>query len=156
MFENAHALRLVDFTRVRIRLLRPGTSTVALDTTVNFPSAADSLVVPLSVALQGTVAEQFDLTLAMINAAGDTVFRGGPTRVTAEVGQVGGPPQDVAIVYVGVGANAAGVRFLTVPAWAAPRGSRCRMARWSAGWPGAAPGPAPSPPRSAPRPPPER
>ena len=119
---SVNALRLVDFTRVRVRLVRPGTTPeqVALDTTIDFPSTADSVRLALTVPLQsGASSEPFDLTLAMINAAGDTVFRGGPIRVTAVAGPVGGQAPGVPMVYVGVGSNAAGVRFRApVPATA--------------------------------------
>jgi hypothetical protein len=114
---SAAALKVVDFDRVRIRLYRPGTTDPALDIIVNFPANADSIKIPLTVPLQsGATSEDFDLTLAMINAAGDTVFRGGPTRVTATISPGGNQAPSVPIIYVGAGANAAGVRFTTTPA----------------------------------------
>jgi uncharacterized protein YjdB len=113
------AVRVADFTSVRIVLTHPDTTDVVLDTTVEFPADSSAIRVPLSVPLEaGATSEEFDLTLAMINADGDTVFRGGPIRVTATVGTVGAVAPEVPLTYVGVGANAAGVRFVTAPATA--------------------------------------
>jgi hypothetical protein len=111
---DRQALLLVDFTRVHITLVRPGTTPpeVALDTTVDFPSDQDSLRLPLTVSLSaGATSEPFDLTLAMLDSAGAVVFRGGPTRVTATAGVLGGQAPGVPMVYVGTGSTAAGVRF---------------------------------------------
>ncbi|MDO8665113.1 MAG: hypothetical protein Q7J79_00765, partial [Gemmatimonadales bacterium] len=52
VFES-RALMLVDFERVRIRLLRPGANTVALDTVVDFPAGQDSIELNLTVLVQG-------------------------------------------------------------------------------------------------------
>jgi hypothetical protein len=99
----------VEFTRVRITLSR--TTGAALDTVVDFPPGADSLVLALLVPITGS-SETFALTLAMINAAGDTVFRGGPVPATATAGVVNQPaPVSVTVRYVGVGSNAASVRI---------------------------------------------
>ncbi len=118
-FSVAGAAQVVDFDKVRIRLYLPGTTTLALDTTVSFPSNADSIKVPLQVQLQsGATSQDFDLTLAYVNAAGDTVFRGGPTRVTATVSPSGNQAPPVPVIYVGVGSTAAGVRWVTTPATA--------------------------------------
>jgi len=109
---DSRALLVVDFERVRIRLVRPGSGAVVLDTVVSFPSDADSIALSLSVPVQGT-AENFSLTLAMISAAGDTVFRAGPVIVTATLGVLPREPSEIQTVYVGTGANAASVRFTT-------------------------------------------
>lgn len=108
VFQTRSAL-IVSFTRVRIVLSRgPG---AALDTTVDFPPGTDSLELTLLVPIRGS-SETLALTLAMINAAGDTVFRGGPVPVTAITGVVTKPtPVSVAVRYVGVGANARSVRI---------------------------------------------
>ena len=114
VFETRSAL-VVDFNRVHIVLSRAAGA--ALDTTVDFPPGADSLELTLLVAIRGS-SETLALTLAMINAAGDTVFRGGPVPVTATTGVVTQPtPVPVALRYVGVGANARSVRISprTVP-----------------------------------------
>jgi hypothetical protein len=106
----------MDVSRVRIRLYRPETNQPALDTTVTFPETADSIRVALTVQLRtGATSEDFDLTLALINAAGDTAYRGGPVRVTASITPASGQVPDVPVSYVGVGMNAAGVRFITAP-----------------------------------------
>ncbi len=100
---------LVTFTKVRITLTRPGGTGLAADTVIDFPPGADSIVVEIHVALgSGLASEPFDLSLAMVNAQGDTVFRGGPTRVSATLA----PPAEAAVVtvvYSGTGANAARV-----------------------------------------------
>jgi adhesin/invasin len=109
----------VDVSRVRIRLDRPETTQLALDTTVTFPATADSIRVALTVQLQsGATSEDFDLTLAMINAAGDTAYRGGPVQVTASMTPAGVRAPDIPMTYVGAAASAAGVRFVTAPATA--------------------------------------
>ena len=83
---------------------------VALDTVVDIETGADSLELNLQVIVFSD-AETFQLTLAFINPAGDTVFRAGPVEVTATVG--GGPaeptPLPLTVTYVGTGANAASV-----------------------------------------------
>ena len=107
---DSRALLVVDFERVRIHLVRPGSGEVVLDTVAVFPSDADSIALSLSVPVQGT-SENFTLTLAMISAAGDTVFRAGPTLVTATLGVLAREPSEIPTVYVGTGANAASVRF---------------------------------------------
>jgi len=110
---DRQALLLVDFTRVRITLVRPATEGLAaLDTTVDFPSDQDSLRLSLSVPLSpGATSESFDLMLAMLDATGAVVFVGGPTRVTVTAGVFGGRAPDVPMTYVGTGSNATGVRF---------------------------------------------
>jgi hypothetical protein len=110
VFET-HAALVVSFDRVRITLTR--SSGTALDTTVAFPPGADSLVLSLDVPIIGS-SETLSLSLAMIDAAGDTVFRGGPEPVTVSVGVAGtGTSVPVPIRYVGVGSNARSVRIAT-------------------------------------------
>jgi len=111
---DSRALLLVDFDRIRIRLLRPGTEEVVIDTVVAFASDADSVAISLQVPVQGS-AETFSLSLAMVNAAGDTVFRGGPVDVTAAPGVLTTAPAQPTIRYTGTGSNAASVRFVTAP-----------------------------------------
>jgi len=100
----------VPFDKVRITLSR-GT-TVALDTTISFPLGVDSLVLSLSVPISGA-AETLTLNLAMINAAGDTVFRGGPVPVTLTTTNAQATPLPITVRYSGVGANARSVRITT-------------------------------------------
>src|SRR5579864_5270572 len=71
---------IVPFNRVRVVLHHPG-GTLALDTVVAFPSGADSVALALNVPLlpgDPVTGEEMTLDLAYVNAAGDTVFRGGP------------------------------------------------------------------------------
>lgn len=105
---------VVPFERVRVVFRREDT-TIALDTMVSFPSNADSMALDLRVPLSsaaGSSGEALELTLAYVNAAGDTVFRGGPVQVMAQVRAPGAPPPSpvpVALTYTGPGANAASV-----------------------------------------------
>ena len=112
----AHLLSgaLVEVAAVRVVLRQPGGGAAVLDTAVNFPAGADSIALSVTVPLDGASA-LLDLTLAMADAQGDTVFRSGPFQV-----QVSTNPSNPAVVepivtYVGTGANAAGVRFLSPP-----------------------------------------
>ena len=106
----------VPFTRVRI-VLRHADGTIALDQLVDFPPGADNVPVTLTVPLlAGTTSdgEPLTLSLAYVNAAGDTVFRGGPVRLTVKPTEAGKPPQpavDVPIQYTGPGATARRVRI---------------------------------------------
>ena len=100
----------VPFDKVRITLSRGAVT--ALDTTINFPANVDSLALPLSVVINGA-SETLTLNLEMVNAAGDTVFRGGPIPVTLTVADVRSTPLPVALRYSGVGANARSVRIAT-------------------------------------------
>jgi hypothetical protein len=110
---SSSAAMVVDFDRVRIVFTRPGTNQVALDTVVFFPSDADSITLNLAIPVQGVgQSENLSFSLAMINAAGDTVFRGGPNAVTLTAGSTTAPVL-VPIRYTGTGANAASVRITT-------------------------------------------
>ena len=105
---------IVDFNRVHI-VLRHGDGTVALDTVVNYPAGADSLLVSLDVSLAlGTpdTGEPLAMTLGYINAAGDTVFKGGPVTVNAVPALPGAPPPppvSIPVAYTGPGASATSV-----------------------------------------------
>jgi hypothetical protein len=108
----------VAFTKVRIVLKNPDGS-VALDTLVNFPVGATELEVTLSVPLPAGApasGQPMALTLAYQNAAGETVFTGGPVTVTvvpATPGSGPPPPSPVTIqlTYTGPGATATAVRI---------------------------------------------
>jgi hypothetical protein len=109
-FSSSAAL-VVDFERVRIVFTRAGTNAIAFDTVVSFPSGADSITLSLAVPVLGVgQSENLSFRLAMINAAGDTVFRGGPTAITLTAGTTTAPVV-VPIRYTGLGANAAAVRI---------------------------------------------
>lgn len=105
--------QVVPFERVRV-LLRREDGAVAVDTIVLFPSAADSLALTLLVPLPlnaPAAGAPMSLTMAYINARGDTVFRGGPQGITvAPVGSgTASAPVAVPVRYDGVGRNAASV-----------------------------------------------
>ncbi len=107
------ALQQVAFERVRITLRREDGS-IALDTVVDFPAGADSLVLGLTVPLPPTAPSTgvaLSLNLGYVNAAGDTVFKGGPFPVNVVPGTGGTPPApvQVPIHYTGPGATAASV-----------------------------------------------
>ena len=115
----------VSFTKVRVILNFPNGS-VALDTVVSFPAGTDELTVTLSVALPASTpagGQPLALNLKYVNAAGNTVFRGGPVTVNAVPATPGSPappasPVVIPITYTGPGANATSVvispRTLTV------------------------------------------
>lgn len=80
------------FERVRVTLLRLD-GTVAKDTTLAFASTTDSVRLALDVPLPLTAPDTgitLSLSLRYVNSAGDTVFRGGPTNVTARPASGGG------------------------------------------------------------------
>jgi hypothetical protein len=98
---------VVAFDRVRVTLSR--TTGVAFDTVIAFPADSDSLHLVLTTPIDGA-SETLSLTLAMIDAAGDTVFRGGPVPVVLEAVAGGsGGAVSVPVRYTGVGANAKSV-----------------------------------------------
>lgn len=104
---------VVAFERVRVRLTREDGG-IAVDTLVDFPANAESvslsLLVPLPIGATGD-GTPFILTMAYVNAPGDTVFRAGPTTVrVVPLGTGGGSqPVELEVVYTGTGANAAAV-----------------------------------------------
>lgn len=104
---------LVPFDRVRV-LLRNAAGDVVVDRVVDFPSGADEVPLSLNVPLSSASGEVMSLSLAYINASGDTVFRGGPISVTVEPTRAGAPPPPaptITVDYVGTGADAASVRI---------------------------------------------
>jgi hypothetical protein len=110
-FGAAGVAGVVDIARTRIHLNRSGGAT-ALDTVVTVPDGADSVTLVAQVSLQAPN-ESFVLTVAFITPQGDTAFYGGPLTIQPG-GSAGSPvPIDLPTVYVGVGANALGVRITT-------------------------------------------
>lgn len=104
------ALQEVPFERVRITLRRED-GTIALDTVVLFPVGATELTLTLNVPLPASAPAsgvRLSLNLGYINAAGDTVFKGGPLPVTVmpSTGGAPPPPVQVPVHYTGTGANA--------------------------------------------------
>ncbi len=111
------ALTQVAFERVRITLRREDGS-IAFDTVVVFPAGADELTLTLSVPLPASAPASgvpLNLHLGYVNAAGDTVFRGGPVRVMVVPAVSGGTtpspttPVQIPVQYTGTGASAATV-----------------------------------------------
>ncbi|MDP1892306.1 MAG: Ig-like domain-containing protein [Gemmatimonadaceae bacterium] len=105
------ALQQVAFERVRITLRRED-GTIALDTVVEFPAGANELTLTLNVPLPASAPNSgvpLSLSLGYVNAAGDTVFKGGPIPVTVTPSTGGGPPAPVQVPvhYTGTGASAA-------------------------------------------------
>ena len=90
---------VVPFSRVRITLRRID-GTVTKDTTIDFPAGVDSVALAVDVPLPVTAPDSglsLGLVLSYINAAGDTVFRGGPLAVTARPSGSAGSTQTVSI-----------------------------------------------------------
>ncbi|MGB6501741.1 MAG: hypothetical protein WBG19_10185, partial [Thermoplasmata archaeon] len=88
---------------------------IALDTTIDFPSGSSGITVSLTVKLLDNApasGEPMHLTLDYLNSAGTVVFEGGPILVTAAPAPADGslnPPVTVPISYIGPGSNAASV-----------------------------------------------
>lgn len=106
---------VVPFTRVRIVLLRTDGS-LLVDRLVDFPPTADSIVLSLLVPLPSSAPTEgypVDVLLRYVNAAGDTVFAGGPIRVTATAAGRDTPPQqvDVPLTWTGPGSTAESVEI---------------------------------------------
>ena len=106
---------IVPFTKVRV-LFRRASGDAALDSVVAFPDDADSLAIAFSIPLSTDApsdGEPLTLALAYVNQAGDTVFRGGPLGVLAQVASPDRPPiaVEVPVVYSGPGANAKSVQI---------------------------------------------
>lgn len=104
---------VVPFTRVRV-LLRNEDGSVAKDTVIVFPEAADSVSLALLLPIPSSAPEQglpLLLSMAYVNAAGDTVFRAGPSAIVARpVGSSGaGDPVVIPVTYDGPGKDAAAV-----------------------------------------------
>ncbi|HXD23667.1 MAG TPA: Ig-like domain-containing protein, partial [Gemmatimonadaceae bacterium] len=105
---------VVNFDRVHV-VLHHSDGSVALDTTIDYPSGADSVTVSLAVRLLNNApasGEPMSLNLGYVDAAGDTVFKGGPIQLTAAPPPAGGgvnPPVQVPVTYSGPGASASSV-----------------------------------------------
>lgn len=113
---------VVPFDRVRVLFQRVD-GQPALDTVVAFPAQSQEVALSLSVLLSDNApaaGEPLSLFLRYINAAGDTVFRGGPVTVLAipAGGRNGTPaPATVPLVYTGPGASATVVSASPDTAW---------------------------------------
>ncbi|HET7039720.1 MAG TPA: hypothetical protein VFH97_07520, partial [Gemmatimonadales bacterium] len=108
------AAGIVPVARARFVLLHLPDEAPVQDTLINLPADADSVDLTLSVPMAED-ADSFALHLALVGPTGDTVFRGGPVTVRpARAGPV--PMVILPLVYVGIGADAAGVEIVTGPA----------------------------------------
>jgi len=102
---------VVDFNRVRVVLLRANGDT-AVDQLVPFPPESTTVRLAFNVTLgEGATSqgEPLAATLKYLNAAGDTVFSGGPIQVLARPSSNPGAAPDVPLDYTGPGANAASI-----------------------------------------------
>jgi hypothetical protein len=105
---------VVQISTVHVVLLHTD-GTVALDTTIDFPADSTSLTLSLTVKLLNSApatGEPMSLDLGYLDAAGNTVFMGGPVAITAAPPPAGGggnPPVQVRVSYTGTGAGAAAV-----------------------------------------------
>ena len=106
---------IVPLARARVVLTRTSNE-VAYDNLFDIPPGADSLTLTLEVPVFSPD-EVFTLTVAFIDTAGDTAFRGGPVEVTASSGSGSGgsgstsTPIDLPITYTGVGVDAVAVEI---------------------------------------------
>ncbi len=103
----------VPFENVRV-VLRRENGTIVLDTLIAFPADADSISVTVTVPIPIDAPEAglpLSLTMAYVNAQGDTVFRGGPTAVVAApLGSPGAStPVTIPITFDGIGKDAVSV-----------------------------------------------
>lgn len=103
---------IVPFTRVRIVLLR-ATGDTAAQRLVDFPADSTTLALAITVPLDATApttGETLAAHLRLMNAAGDTVFRGGPVAVLAVPPTAATPPApEIPLTYAGAGVTAATV-----------------------------------------------
>lgn len=119
---EAGAGSVVPFNRVRV-VFRREDGSVALDRLVDFPDGQSEVALNLSVPLSRgapSTGEPLQLFLRYINAAGDTVFSGGPVEVLAIPGTGSGtqpPPVNVPVTYTGPGADATGVVITPDTLW---------------------------------------
>lgn len=111
VFESS-AAALVPVERLRVVLLRKDSVTVAKDTVFDLVAGQDSVDLAINVTLLST-SEQFFLEMQLINAAQDTVFRGGPTIVTASTSASDPTVTEILLVYTGTGFDATAVQITT-------------------------------------------
>lgn len=112
---DVHAIRAVQFDRVRVVVNRPGQSANPMvDTTVAFPANTDTLELPLHLAITGN-SEDLEVSMYYLDDPGAVVvFQAGPTPFTATLGTTSATV-DVTPLYVGPGANATKVVITAVP-----------------------------------------
>jgi hypothetical protein len=106
---GAAAAGIVDIARIRVRLVHEN-GTPEVDSVIVVEPGADSVTLEAQVRI-ASANEGFLLTVAFITPAGDTAFRGGPILIRPGPSSGAPVPIDLPIQYVGVGADAAGVRI---------------------------------------------
>ena len=95
------------FSSVRAMIVRASGAVVA-DTTVTFPASADSVALQFSVpASADSAGEALNALVWCMDAAGDTVFKGGPVRVVLTTDPRAGATV-VPLVYTGGGSGGGG------------------------------------------------
>ena len=130
VFESS-AAALVPVERLRVVLLREDSVTVAKDTVFDLVAGQDSVDLAINVTLLSN-SEQFFLEMQLINAAQDTVFRGGPTIVTASTSANDPTVAEIVLVYTGTGFDATAVQIMTTTASAfLARPSTWRRMPWT-------------------------
>jgi hypothetical protein len=107
------ASEVAPFEQVLV-VLRRLDGSILKDTLVDFPANADTIDLTITVNLPLTSGPEgipLSLTLRYINAAGDTVFSGGPITVQAipTTSSEDPTPVDIPVTYTGTGANATSV-----------------------------------------------
>lgn len=113
-FQSAGAAGLVDVDQIRFVVVRSADGDTVLDTTVDVQQGSDEVQVDLTVTVSSP-GEVFLLSLTLFDLSGNVVFTGGPVEVTATTDPNATPPQiEVALTYVGVGADAVAV-FILLP-----------------------------------------
>ncbi len=116
LFESS-AAGIVPVERLHVTLLRFDSTTVAADDTLDIDPSADSVDVSVEVVLLAQ-SEQFFLEMELIDPAGNIVFQGGPTVVTASSSAETAEPVEVVFTYTGVGSRAVDVVIATRTAMA--------------------------------------
>ena len=116
---NGVASDLVPFIKVRVVLVNAA-GTRVVDRVVDFPSNVQEVPLSFDVPLaagSGSTGESMTLSLAFVNAAGDTVFRGGPQQVQVVPTLPGSEPPpapQILITFTGTGAAATSVVISTL------------------------------------------
>ena len=107
-------VKLVDPGQAHVLVTRADNGSTVADATVPIPVGADSVVRNVDLTLASS-SQQFNVTLELLSrSSGQVAFRVGPQSVT--VSQAGVRAVASSFPYVGTGANATGVRFLTTAA----------------------------------------
>ena len=110
VFEST-AASLVPVERLLVTLMRSDSVTIAAADTIDLVAGQDSIDLGIEVILLQS-AEQFFLDLKLIDAAGDTVFRGSSIVTASPTGETG-EVQQIPLSYTGTGSAAVSVQVTT-------------------------------------------